>query len=327
MRAPHVKMVRAESRAKNLVEAGGQHRSGLAMRGMRTVEWPTLLLLAGCYGLWAAGVFLLPEVSLWIAVPVVAWAVAQHSSLCHEAIHGHPFRNPSLNAALVFPALALVIPYGRFRDSHLAHHHDANLTDPYDDPESNYLATRDWNALPGWLRTVLRINNTLAGRLLLGPVVATATWLKDDLRAMREGERKVIRAWLWHLPAVALVVLLVGLSPMPWWAYGLSAYLALSLLKIRTFLEHQAHERARGRTAIVEDRGPLALLFLHNNLHVVHHMHPRVPWYRLPRLYWENPARYLGVNGGYRYRSYGEVFRRYLWTPKDPVPHPLLRRD
>jgi hypothetical protein len=26
------------------------------------------------------------------------------------------------------------------------------------------------------------------------------------------------------------------------------------------------------------------------------------------------------------YRSYGEVFRRYLFARKDPVPHPLWRR-
>jgi fatty acid desaturase len=99
--------------------------------------------------------------------------------------------------------------------------------------------------------------------------------------------------------------------------------MGLSILKIRTFLEHQAHERARGRTVIIEDRGILAFLFLNNNLHVVHHMHPRMPWYRLPGLYQENRARYLGRNGGYRYGSYGEIFRRYFLKAKDPVPHPL----
>jgi fatty acid desaturase len=297
------------------------------MKAPGRVEWPTVALLVACYGLWGSAIFILPAISLWMAVAVAAWAIAQHSSLCHEAIHGHPTGSPSVNAALVFPALALVIPFGRFRDSHLAHHRDANLTDPYDDPESNYLARRDWEALPAAMRLLLRANNTLAGRLVLGPGIGVATWVADDLRAMREGDRAVIAAWLWHIPAVALVIALVRVSPMPLWAYAAAVYLALSLLKIRTFLEHQAHERARGRTAIVEDRGPLALLFLNNNLHVVHHMHPRVPWYRLPQLYRANPQRYLGVNGGYRYRSYGEIFRRYLWTPKDPVAHPILRRD
>lgn len=296
-------------------------------RALREAEWPTLGLLAACYAVWAVAVFALPHLSLWLAVPVAAWAIAQHSSLQHEMIHGHPFRDPHWNEALVFPALTLAIPYRRFRDSHLAHHRDTNLTDPYDDPESNYLAERDWNALPGWLRLVLRVNNTLAGRLLIGPVVGQAFWMISDWRLVRAGDRRVVAGWLLHLPAMGLVILLVAASPMPLWAYGMAAYAALSLLKIRTFLEHQAHERARGRTVIIEDRGPLALLFLNNNLHVVHHMHPRVPWYRLPGLYRANRARYLGVNEGYRYGSYAEIFARYLFRAKDPVPHPLLRRE
>jgi fatty acid desaturase len=297
------------------------------MRMLREAEWPTLSLVLACYAGWGLAVFWLPGLSLGLAIPVAAWFIAQHSSLCHEAIHGHPFRDPRLNAALVFPALALVVPYGRFRDSHLAHHRDTNLTDPYDDPESNYLAEHDWATLPGWLRLVLRVNNTLAGRLLIGPVVGHLFWLVSDLRAARTGDSRVLDGWLWHLPAVALVLAMVAASPMPVWAYGIAAYLGLSLLKIRTFLEHQAHEKVRGRTVIIEDKGPLALLFLNNNLHVVHHMHPRLPWYRLPALYRANPERYLGVNDGYLYRSYAEIFARYLFRAKDPVPHPILRRS
>lgn len=291
------------------------------------VEWPTLALTALTYLLWVLAVFWLADVTLWLAVPLAAWAIAQHSSLCHEAIHGHPFRLPALNAALVWPALALVVPYGRFRDTHLAHHRDAILTDPYDDPESNYLARRDWERLPIWVKHLLRFNNTLAGRLLVGPAVGMAAFLWRDAVAVRAGDRRVLGAWLLHIPAAAAVLAAVAVSPMPLWAYAIAVYGALSLLKIRTFLEHQAHERARARTVIIEDRGPLALLFLNNNLHVVHHMHPRVPWYRLPALYRSNPQRYLGLNDGYRYASYAEVLRRYLWRAKDPVDHPILRRD
>jgi len=74
---------------------------------------------------------------------------------------------------------------------------------------------------------------------------------------------------------------------------------------------------------VIEDRGVLALLFLNNNLHVVHHMHPNVSWYRLPALYRANKARYLARNQGYVYRSYGQIFRLFLCRSKDPVAHPL----
>jgi len=292
----------------------------------RPVEWPTLGLIVACYALWGAALWLLPALSLWSAVPVLAVLAAFHSSLSHEVVHGHPFASRRLNEALVWPVLVLAVPFARFRDTHLAHHHDAVLTDPYDDPESNYLDAADWTRLPMWLRAVFQINATLLGRLVIGPIVGQVMWMRGDLRAIRAGDGAVLRGWLWHLPSMVAVLAVVAVSPMPVWAYLLAAWGALSLLKIRTFLEHQASDKPRARTVIIEDRGPLAFLFLNNNLHVVHHMHPRVPWYRLPALYRANPQRYLGCNGGYRFRSYAQVFARYLWRAKDPVVHPIWRR-
>jgi fatty acid desaturase len=137
------------------------------------------------------------------------------------------------------------------------------------------------------------------------------------------GPEMVARAWALHLPVAAALIAVVVAAPLPLWAYLVACYMALSLLKIRTFLEHQAHVRARGRTVIIEDRGPLAWLFLNNNLHVVHHMHPRLPWYRLPQIYFNNRAAYLARNDGYCYRSYAQIFRRHLLRAKDPVPHPF----
>lgn len=293
----------------------------------RGLEWPTIGLLAVCYGLWALGTTAAAEVWLPLGMVLVTATAALHSSLTHEMLHGHPFRSRVLNSALVFPALTLVVPYLRFKDTHLAHHRDSILTDPYDDPESNYLDPKVWARLPAVVRRVLRWNNTLAGRLAIGPLLGTVAFFTSDLAALRRGDRRVWLGWLLHVPAVAVVLIWMGVAgQMPWWAFGLSVYGALAILKIRTFLEHRAHEDARGRTVVIEDRGPLALLFLNNNLHVVHHMHAMVPWYRLPRLYRENRQRYLSRNAGYRYASYAEVFRRYFWRAKDPVPHPLWPR-
>ncbi|MDU8909963.1 fatty acid desaturase [Aestuariicoccus sp. MJ-SS9] len=293
-------------------------------RRWRAVEWPTLALLAGCYALWAIGTTWAAALWLPLGMALTVLATALHSSLSHEALHGHPFRSARLNAALVFPALSVVVPYLRFRDTHLAHHRDAILTDPYDDPESNYLDPAVWVRLPRWGQRLMTVNNTLAGRLIVGPLLGQAAFMREDWRRMRRGDARVALGWALHLPAVAVVLVwMTQVAAMPLWAWGLSVYAALGVLKIRTFLEHQAHERARGRTVIIEDRGPLALLFLNNNLHVVHHMHAAVPWYRLPGLYRANRARYLSRNEGYRYASYAEVFRRHFLKAKDPVPHPL----
>lgn len=294
-------------------------------RMTKTMEWPTLALVLLTYAIWIAATLWLADVSITAAILVTALSVALHSSLQHEVLHGHPFRDTRLNTLLVSPSLSLVIPYLRFRDTHLAHHMDCELTDPYDDPETNFLDESVWQRLPGWLQSALNVNNTLAGRMALGPLVGTLQFLVCELRTARHDAR-VLRGWLWHIPMVAPVIAWVIWSPMPFWAYALAAYGGLSLLRIRTFLEHQTHEKSRARSVIIEDRGPLAFLFLNNNLHVVHHMHPRVAWYQLPKLYRQNRERYRRLNDGYVYRSYAEVFRQHLFSQKDPVAHPLWRR-
>lgn len=288
------------------------------------VEWVTLLLILLCYGAWLVALFWLP---LGIGVLAAGALIALHGSLTHEVLHGHPFRSRVANELLMALPLNLSIPFNRFRDLHLAHHRDSNLTDPYDDPESNYLDPTVWNTLPRWQQLACRMNNTLLGRIVIGPVIGQAIFMRDEVQGALRGDRAICLAWGLHLIGAIVVLLIVAASPMPIWAYLISAYLGLGLLRIRTFLEHRAHEQVRSRTVIVEDRGILAFLFLNNNLHVVHHMNPKAPWYRLPALYRDGRERYRAINDGYVYRSYGEVFRRYLLRAKDPVAHPLWPND
>lgn len=283
-------------------------------------EWPTLLLILATYAGWATSLWALP---LPVGVVFCGIMIALHASLQHEVIHGHPFRVQWCNDLLIWPPLLLTVPYARFKTTHLAHHNNEVITDPYDDPESNYLAGDVWERLPRAVQLLLRFNNTIAGRLTVGPAIGTVSFFICEWRIR---DKEVQRAWLWHLPAVSAVGLVVAASPMPFWAYFIAAYMGMSILKLRTFLEHQAHARASGRSVIVERGGIFGFLFLNNNLHVVHHMHPRVAWYQLPRLYRSRKAHYLRRNGGYFYASYGEVLRRYFLTAKDTVAHPLWRR-
>lgn len=289
----------------------------------RGIEWGTLALILGCYGGWILVLVYLPAVSLGLTIPALGILAALHSSLSHEVLHGHPFRHRFLNEALMFLPLTLFIPYGRFRDTHLAHHQDERLTDPYDDPETNFQDPAAWSQMCRLRRGILQGNNTLLGRVLIGPLLGQISFMAADWRLARHGDRGVVRDWLLHGIGAAVVIWIVALTATPVWAMGLGAYLGLSLLKIRTFLEHRAHEDCHGRTVVIEDRGPLSWLFLNNNLHIVHHLHPGVPWHALPRLYRENRDSFLRANQGYLYRHYGQILWRYLLRSKDPVPHPL----
>ncbi|PRY94620.1 fatty acid desaturase [Hasllibacter halocynthiae] len=307
---------------KGLSPASDACAGGTASEGHR-IEWPTIGLVLFTHGGWAAILagagWLGPLPSLLLLVPLLAL----HSSLQHEVLHGHPFRSARLNEGCVFLPLGLWLPYRRFRDTHLAHHRDPALTDPYDDPESNFVHPADWAGLPAPWKVVLRMQNTLLGRMAFGPAVSAFRLWRDDLRAMAREDGAVFLAWALHLPGLALVLWAVSLSALPLWAYGAAAYGSVSVLKIRTFLEHRAHHLPRARSVVIEDRGLLAFLFLNNNLHALHHARPRLPWYALPAAYDAEREATLVRNGGYRYRSYAEVIGTHLLRAKDPVTHPL----
>lgn len=298
-------------------------------RGRRpaAVEWPTLALIVLCYGGWAvAGLLLWPNWPL-AGLLLLTLMIALQSSLMHECLHGHPTRSSAFNEALVFLPVGLVYPYRRFKALHLRHHADERLTDPFEDPESYYKALWQYEELPGWARGVLEVNNTMIGRFLLGPLIMNIGFFAAEATLIRRNVRGVRRAWLLHGAGLALVVPVIAYGfDMPLWLYILvPAWLGQSLISVRTFAEHQWSERPDGRTIIVE-RSPLALLFLNNNLHLVHHKVPTAPWYRLPALYRERRAEWLAMNDGYSYGSYWALLKEFAFRPKEPVPHPALRR-
>ncbi|MFM2390979.1 MAG: hypothetical protein RLZZ437_2534 [Pseudomonadota bacterium] len=295
-----------------------------ADRTQDVIEWPTLLVLVATYAIWLYATSGIYSWSPILGIIITGLAITQFSSLQHEALHGHPFRAAWLNELLVLPSVTLTVPFGRFRDTHLAHHHDPVLTDPYDDPESNYLDPAIWSGLPRGIQLLLLLNNTLLGRIVLGPLIGNYLWLRGEARLILQGDRAVIRDWGLNTLGLIPVVAWLWVASMPWWAYLIAAWIGHGLLKIRTFLEHRAHDLCRARSVIVEDKGPLALLFLNNNFHAVHHMHPQVSWYKLPSLYVSQIEHYQRRNEGYVFRSYAPIFRAFLWRVKDPVAHPLM---
>ncbi len=291
-------------------------------------EWPTWCVLAGCYAGWGLATWYWDSLGPWIAIPILIPLVTLHSSLQHEALHGHPTRSRGWNEALVYPAVGLLIPYRRFRDTHLKHHKNENLTDPFDDPESWYLAERDWESLSWPLRLLLEANATLLGRFLFGPALGTWGLIRNDWREARAGEPGRLSAWLHHVAGVVPVLVWVwavcGIHPVLYAAAV--AYPGFSLLMLRTYAEHRASEAVPTRTAVIEASPVFQLLFLNNNLHAPHHERPSLAWYRLPEYFRVNRSRILEENGGYAYRGYREVFRRFFLRRREPIPHPFLRR-
>lgn len=292
-----------------------------------TIEWPTIGLSFVIYAGFCALTFWHDRLPWYVLAPLGAYGVAWHSSLLHELVHGHPTRSRTVNGLIGGLPLMLWLPFEVYRAQHLKHHQDANLTDPLDDPESYYVTRAAWERLPGWRRRLLLLRNTLAGRLTLGSLLVVAGFLVQQAKALAAGAPGVRRAWAKHLLGVALLLAwLVLVCGMPLWQYALLVvWPATSLMLVRSFLEHQARPEVEHRTVIVEAGPLMRLLFLNNNLHIVHHARPALPWYALPVAYAADPDGWRRRNGDYVFAGgYAEIFRRFAFRAKEPPVHPLV---
>ena len=288
------------------------------------IEWPTWLLIVAVHGAWLSlllGYKALPAGLGQVGLVLVA---AWHLSLQHELLHGHPTRNASLNHLFgVFP-ISVWYPFAVYRDSHLIHHRDAQLTKPGLDPESNYVtATAHQQLAPAW-RALQWAQRTAMGRFLIGPLLAiSSAWWQLATTPWRR-DFTYVGNWLLHL---------LLLLPMLWWANAVAgltplhyllgiAYPALGLAMLRSFYEHRPGALPAHRIVINEAAWPWRLLYLNNNYHAVHHAHPGLAWYRIPAAYRADRDGYLQRNGGFLVKGYGRLLWRHALRPVDSPIHP-----
>jgi fatty acid desaturase len=292
----------------------------------RNFELPTWLLIIAVYAGWFSTTWFAMSLPLWILLPMAAWFSGWYYSLQHEVIHGHPTSVRWINDLIGFAPLNLVIPYPIYRSSHIRHHTRENLTLPGIDPESFYFDAASWRKMPRLVRAIHVANNSLVGRLVIGPAMAAVLFWLSEIRLIRQGDYAHVTTWLVHFVLVAAVLYWVSaVCGMPIWLYVLAyAYPGFALTLMRSYIEHRDAADPDHRTAIVECQTLLGILYLHNNLHAAHHEVPSLPWYQLPAYYAERREQILEKNGGYLFRGYRDVIRHYLFAP---IHFPVIRQS
>ncbi len=285
------------------------------------VEWPTVAvavaIAAGFAGVLAAHESM-PAV---VVVALLAVLGAWYNSLQHEVIHGHPTPWRFVNTAMAALPLGLVVPFAVYRESHLVHHRADPLTSPDTDPETFYVSAETWRRCGPVRRATLLAMRTLAGRMVLGPLVAAMRWWR---RMARSRSPRMAVCAMTHLAGMAVVLIVVAATGLPLWMYVVGVAWgggALSLL--RSFVEHRLPE-AGTRSAVVHAGWFFSLLFLNNNLHHTHHARPGVPWFDLPALNARLDSDRLAAAGAGLYAGYSEIARRYLFRPFDRVVVPSV---
>jgi beta-carotene hydroxylase len=244
------------------------------------IAWPSLalsvLLAVAHVGLWIGALRFglpLPLASVLLAVVTYYWFTP-----LHEAVHGNlggrerRWVNPSIGH---LAATTFLAPYPAFQILHLTHHGSVNHEG--EDPDLWVAAQTRLGVLAKCL-TILpyyyvflfaslgRKDDTQRGRVLQAAAILLA--FGGGFALLARAGLGAEAVWLWLLPA--------------WLASALLAYLF-------DYLPHRPHDdRGRWTNARILLGGRLlTLLMAGQNYHLVHHVKPRVPFYRYAALYRE----------------------------------------
>jgi beta-carotene hydroxylase len=250
---------------------------------MGHIAWPTIALTALVVSLFVANLWLFATgvMPLWASIILYAALTYMSYTPLHEAahgnIHGSHARLSWLNAVcghLVAPLI--MVPYASHTVEHFTHHRHTNQADK--DPD--YVVKRMGDGPVTFLLTAchfLWIQNTFLFR---------DYWATASLR-----ERAVFCAELlvslgWRVAFVALVgretdllLLVVG--------YLAGASFTAYWFAYRPHLPYAETARYRNTNSLIMPRWmkPLEWFWFGQNLHSVHHLFPRVPFYRYHALH------------------------------------------
>jgi beta-carotene hydroxylase len=254
-----------------------------AKRYMGRPAWLTVALsfavVAGYtlnLGYFAAGV--LPG---WVALPVLAALTYFAYTPLHEAVHGNinggrenlKWLN-DLCGYLMAPMIA--VPYSSHRVEHFTHHRYTNQPDK--DPD--YLMLEMSKGFVPALKTVLKffwVQNTF---------FVKQQWGTASLRERSIYCLEVLVSLGWRVAFIALVaqsgtvaVILLG--------YLLGGFFTAYWFAYRPHLPYEDARRYRNTNSLIMPiwMKPLEWFWLGQNLHSIHHLFPRVPFYRYHALH------------------------------------------
>ncbi len=221
---------------------------------------------------------------LLAAVPVGGVLTYLSYTVLHESAHGNiSGSNPSLrrlNDALGYMAgWILMIPLTAHRHEHLAHHRSTN--DPEGDPD--FVMAKFLDSPSNFFRTAPRVFWKQYGYYRFN------RWGRGDRSQDLRLCLEVVTILLPRLAIFAAGFAVEGIALfVVAWLIGVSLVIYLF-----AYLVHRPHE-AVGRyvdTSTILVSGPLGKLvtwlWVYQNYHAIHHLFPRVPFYRYPELFAE----------------------------------------
>jgi len=173
-------------------------------------------------------------------------------------------------------------------------------------------------------RAVMRLRNTMLGRLSVGALLGCLGPANTCFKEFKRGEYRYLPMCACHI--FLLFVMLIWIKSRfnitPVYYLMCIAYPAKILTMVRSFYEHRPASISTHRSVVNEAAWPWRLLFLNNNYHVVHHDLPSIPWYGIPKIYWSRRSGYISRSGGFLINGYSEWFRNFSLREVISPTHP-----
>ncbi len=252
------------------------------------VAWPTLGLLVGGLGLWgtSTALYLTGSWGWWAAILANALASYLLFTVAHDAAHHSASNDSTLNRWMGRLAVPLFAPHASFptwRFIHMQHHRFTNHADG-SDPDHYTMRGPAWQMPLRWLTVDLWYMVFYLPKLASRPRaeqaeqgIALTLWIGGTIAAIATGHLVELLVVL-YIPC-RISVLFLG------WAFD--------------YLPHNGlhHKPAEDKLKTTRNRigfeRSLSPILLYQNYHLVHHLHPVVPFYRYIAVWRRNEQTYL----------------------------------
>ena len=243
--------------------------------------WPTVLLLATCVGVYGACVWHLvidPHFSWWVVAGIAFCAYAAYTPV-HDGVHG-AITGMSITLrwvnewAGVIASHMLGISFIAHRRGHLVHHRATNH--PEDDPDMVFSAQSLPAVIAMWFKGIPK-------EWIFAVTFKHFTAAEKRTVVLEYVAIFVTRALLLIYCAdlgVTLVTLALG--------YIIGNAVLTTLFAWIVHHPHSEQERMKTTTVYQARHGldtVMTLLWGYQNYHAVHHLYPKVPFFRYRRLY------------------------------------------
>lgn len=255
------------------------------------VAVPTLMLLVVALGLWIASTVLFLEGTLawWLTIPLNALASYLAFTVSHDAAHHAAASNRRLNRLMGTLATPLFAPHACFptwRFIHMQHHRFTNHTDGTD-PDHFTMAGPGWQRPLRWLTVDLYYMLFYVPRMGSRPrgerveEVATLTVFVALIFAT------VATGHFVDLLVVLLIPCRIAILYLAW---------AFDYLPHNGLHETPTEDKLRTTRNRIGLERLLTPVLIYQNYHLVHHLHPLIPFYRYLVVWRRNEEAYLEGN-------------------------------